>query len=277
MRMRDLPFSHHPDFPAALQAIRNNLMLGNEYMAGMALVLIEIIDHVPARDAHLIQERLLKQAYTVVDKTLRTDNHERRKVPDVCFRFGSVLVACLGNVTPETVAVPLGRAANQIRNEFYGSGDATAMKARRQVNLAVSLWDPRHGFLNEEKFIERAFEALEMLWAGDGIPDAHDYLRMAPSALDTWAVAVAEALPGRSGRTGPIAEPDAGQGSRSDSRQPAAGETGKEARPAAHGNPTRAASSTRRPAVVTKRLDREPPREPEKDKSGDKKGWMFWK
>ena len=272
MGMRELPFSQHPELPDALKSIRNNLMLGNEYMAGMALAIFEVIDHVPARDAHLIQERLLKQAFVVLDKTLRTDNHERRKVPDVCFRFGSIIVVCLGNVSPETVWVPLGRAANQIRNEFYGTGDATAMRARRKVNVAVALWDPQQGFMNEERFIERAYEALEMIWAGDGIPDAHDYLRMAPSSLDEWNVAITEAGTGRGNKTGLIAEPSpaGGTDTRKAVRQAAPSGMGGDA-------PPRAASSSRRPAVVTKRLDKEPPRDPEKDKSKDKKGWMFWK
>ena len=273
--MRELPFSQHPELPDALKAIRNNLMLGNEYMAGMALVMLEVSDHVPARDAHLIQERLLKQAYVVVDKTLRTDNHERRKVPDVCFRFGSIIVACLGNVSPETVWVPLGRAANQIRNEFYGTGDATAMRARRKVNMAVALWDPQQGFLNEERFVERAYDALEMIWAGDGIPDAYDYLRMAPSSLDEWNVAITEAIPGRGGKTGPIAEPMPSRGV--DARKAAPTPPREAAHTGPNGDAPRAASSSRRPAVVTKRLDKEPPREPEKDHSKDKKGWMFWK
>ena len=277
--MRELPISQHPGLNEALESIRRNLVLGNEYMAGMALVVIEIVDHVPNRDAHIIQERMLKQAFVVTDRTLRTDNSERRKVPDMCFRFGSMIVACLGNVSPDNVFIPLGRVANQIRNEFYGSGDATAMRARRRVNIAVTLWNPQQGYLNEEKFVERAFDVLEMMWAGDGIPDAYDYLKMAPTALDEWSVGVADALPPRTGKgdaTGPLTGDRPPRSTRAGATPTAATadtKTGVDPAP----DQTRPGGPNRRPTVVTKRLHKQALEAAAREKEKEKKGWMFWK
>lgn len=261
--------TQHPEFSEFVRALRGELDLGDHYLAGMALVIFEIDDSlpVPPRDEMVMRDRLMRRALMATERTIRIDPEEKRKIGDFVLRLDRYLFISLGSVDENTVKIPIMRIANQVRNEFYSTGDIHRLRLRRHVNIGVGLWDPSTGFLGAEGMVERAWSAVEACQQDKGVSDPYSYLGMAPSSLDTMKIA----LVGGKGATmvtpaAPAPPPKPTMAPRSVNEHVAKPAT-KPMEPTKPGVPARPAAPAR-PAVVTKKAD-----EPKQEK----KGWQFWK
>lgn len=219
------PYAQHPDFQAVCPRLREELDLGNEYLAGIAFVIIEIADELPPRDAVVLRERLLIRALQAAETSIRRERSQRRKIVDFIFRIDQYLFLGLGSVDATSIKVPLSRLANHIRNDLYATGDVQSSRMRRAVSVGVALWAPQVGFVPEQVIVAKAWESMLEAKQGKGMDDPYSYLSLGPSNLDTLAIAIfdwgqaraqaapkAEAAPSRPARApvvarrGPVVE-----------------------------------------------------------------------
>lgn len=231
------PFATHPDYPQLLTRLREELELGNHYLAGMAFVILEIEDEIPlhAHEVEPMRERLLKRALTATERSIRLERGPRRKVADFVMRFDRFLVISLGSVDAGSLKVPLARVAHQMRNEFYATQGLQHLNLRRGLTIGVAHWVPAVGFITEQVMLTKAWQAFTTAKADRAELDAYGFLGLSASNMDViklgifdWDQVKSTAKPQAKSQTGPLSA---------------------------------------RPAVVAKTAPEKPA----------KKGWQFWK
>lgn len=235
------PFAEHPDFPQLMTRLREELELGNHYLAGMALAIVEIDDDIPmqASEAGPMRERLLKRAQVATERSIRLERSPRRKVADFAMRFDRFLVLSLGSVDKGSLKVPLARIANQMRNEFYTTQGLQNLNLRRHLTLGVAHWLPAVGFITEQAMMNKAWQAFQSAKQERSELDAYRYLGISASNLDVIRLGIFDwdqSAPAPKSQTKPLARPQTG-------------------------------GLSTRPAVVAKTAADKP----------EKKGWQFWK
>lgn len=230
-------FAAHPDYPQLMARLREELELGNHYLAGMAFVIIEIADEIPlhAQEAEAMRERLLKRAQTATERSIRLERGPRRKVADFAIRLDRFIVLSLGSVDKGSLKVPLARIAHQMRNEFYATQGLQNLNLRRTLTIGVAHWIPAVGFITEQAMMTKAWQAFLSAKAEQTELDAYQYLGLSASNLDVIKLGVFD---------------------------------WEQSKPAAKSQvkPQTGPLSTR-PAVVAKTAPQKP----------EKKSWMFWK
>lgn len=184
------PYAQHPDFEAVLPRLRQELELGNDYLTGIAFVVIEIMDEVPPRDADLVRERLILRAFQAAETSIRRERSQRRKIIDFIFRIDQYLFIGLGGVDSGSIKVPLARLANHIRNDLYATGDLLANRVRRTVTMGVAHWMPSVGFIPEQVMVTKAWLSMLDAKDGRGMRDPYGFLGLGPSNLDTLACSI---------------------------------------------------------------------------------------
>ncbi|HEY9897836.1 MAG TPA: hypothetical protein V6D00_01530 [Pantanalinema sp.] len=231
------PFASHPDYPRLMTRLREELELGNHYLAGMAFAIVEIEDAIPlqAQEAETMRERLLKRAQTATERSIRLERGPRRKVADFAMRFDRFIVLSLGSVDKGSLKVPLARIAHQMRNEFYATQGLQNLNLRRTLTIGVAHWIPAVGFITEQAMMAKAWQAFLGARAERSDLDAYRYLGLSASNLDVIRLGIFDWEQSR-----PAAKPQA--------------------------KPQTGALSAR-PAVVARTAADKP----------EKKGWQFWK
>lgn len=180
------PFAAHPDYPQLMTRLREELELGNHYLAGMAFAIVEIEDEIPAQalDADAMRERLLKRAQTATERSIRLDRSPRRKVADFAMRFDRFIILSLGSVDAGSLKVPLARIAHQMRNEFYATQGLQNLHLRRTLTIGVAHWVPAVGFITEQVMMAKAWQAFLSAKGERTEQDAYHYLGLSASNLD---------------------------------------------------------------------------------------------
>lgn len=181
-------FAHHPDFPAMLLRLREELELGDRHRAGMAFAILEIDDTAP--EGEDLQERLLARALVAAQRTLRQQRSLTRRIADFVIRIDHFLFVSLGSVNAGTLRVPLGRLVHELRQELYATPDIHALRLRRQLSMGVAHWLPEVGFLTEQMMFTKAWQAYAQAKATGGIEDPSGFLGLSASNLDTMRLVV---------------------------------------------------------------------------------------
>lgn len=184
------PFARHPDFQAMLARLREELELGNQYLAGMAFAIVEIDDTVPDREGPIIRERLFKRAMSATQRSIRLERSLTRRVADFVMRVDQYMFISLGAVSSGTLRVPLARLVNQMRNELYAAPDIHAMRLRRRLSMGVAHWLPEVGFITEQVMFAKAWQAFLQAKEAGGLADPCGFLGLSASNLDVMQIQV---------------------------------------------------------------------------------------
>lgn len=200
-------FADRPEYLELLRRLREELELGNHYLAGMAFAVVEIDDTLNPGDEAALRERLLHRAQTAAERSIRRERGLKRKIADFVVRIDQFLFISLGSVDALTLRAPLTRLAHAIRTEFYAASDPQSPRLRRAITFGVAHWLPAVGYVSEQVMIQQAWKAFHQAKLGEGLADPYTYLALTPSNLDTmrlglydWGQSEAAAGPKTSAR-----------------------------------------------------------------------------
>lgn len=167
-----------------LNGIRERLESGAEYQVAVSVLGLVIEDFSNNRLMSAERSRLLDRARVIVNRSIRREKSERRRMTDVVFWIDSYCFIVLYNADRKNYLVPLGRIVESLRQEAFAAiAMAGNLSYKRNIIIGSATWLPTHGMITPMAMIGRVVEAMVMAYASPR-PDTYARLHIAQSSHD---------------------------------------------------------------------------------------------
>ncbi|GEM_PF-2323382 len=168
-----------------LDEIRERLAQASYYLAPVTVLGLYVEDFTTVRLSDSEKARLRDRTRMIVERSIRREKAEQRKVTDIVIFIEPFYFIVLYNANRQSYLIPLGRIVESLRHEAFATiGVAGAPDYKRNIVIGGSTWLPSSGAILPEALFGRTVEAMMMAFASPQ-PDSYDRLQISKSHNDS--------------------------------------------------------------------------------------------